>query len=259
MGARFHDLPLLHKYDPVGELGNSDPVRDEHNTFAAKIFADIAELLSRLHRQLEAQELSYQDTLHSFMDIKRIIHDMNKQLVYIRTCIEAGHAAKGADHINGILHQIVASCNTITTGNLAVDALVSHALHHASCLDIAMQHKVQLTGAPVNIERYDLCILLGNLLDNAIDAARQVRPAENRSIQLHIHANNNALVIYIGNSMAAPASTAAPCRRAHPELHGIGLSTIQQVTGKYGGHLRTTVKPGKYETVVVLPYAKTGS
>lgn len=221
--------------------------------------ARLAEVNGRLHRQLEAQELSYQDTLHSFMDIKRIIHDMNKQLVYIRTCIEAGHAAEGANHINGILHQIEASCNTITTGNLAVDALVSHALNLASDLNIVMQHKVQLTGAPVNIERYDLCIVLGNLLDNAIDAARQVRPAENRSIQLHIHSNNNALFIYIGNSMAAPASTAAPCRRDHPELHGIGLSTIQQVTGKYGGHLRTTVKPGKYETVVVLPYTKTGS
>ena len=221
--------------------------------------ARLAEVNGRLHRQLEAQELSYQDTLHSFMDIKRIIHDINKQLLYIRACIEAGQAAEGADHINGILHQIGASCNTITTGNLAVDALVSHALTLASELDIAMQHKVQLTGAPVNIERYDLCIVLGNLLDNAIAAARQVRPAENRSIQLHIHSNNNALVIYIRNSMATPASTAARCHRAHPELHGIGLSTVQQVTGKYGGHLRTTVKPGKYETVVVLPYAKTGS
>lgn len=137
--------------------------------------ARLAEVNGRLHRQLEAQELSYQDTLHSFMDIKRIIHDINKQLVYIRACIEAGHAAEGADHINGILQEIEASCNTITTGNLAVDALVSHAINIASDLNIAMQHKVQLSGAPVDIERYDLCIVLGNLLDNAIDAARQVR------------------------------------------------------------------------------------
>ncbi|KWX77125.1 hypothetical protein AML91_08750 [Paenibacillus jilunlii] len=216
----------------------------------------LAEVNYRLQRQMDAQDISYKQTVHSFMGIKRIIHDTNKQLVYIRACIEAGHALEGIEHINRILHQIEASCQKVTTGNLAIDALISNALSIAYDRRIAMEHKIHIIAAEINIDRYDLCIVLGNLLDNSIEAAQQVSGTENRFIQLHIHSNNNALVIYVGNSMADPPLSEPLSHKDNPGLHGIGLSNVQRTADKYGGHLKTTAKNGKFETVVVLPYPK---
>lgn len=208
----------------------------------------MTEANTRLQKQIEAQDSSYKQTMHSFQDIKRIIHDTNKQLIYIRACIEQGQAAEGAAHISRILQDIEASSRQVTTGNLAVDALVSHALGIARELHIGMEHRIQLSPAAMDIDRYDLCIVLGNLLDNAIEAARQVRESSNPSIQLYIHANNNALVIYTSNSIEAPGRT------RNSKLRGIGLCNVQRVADKYGGHLKTAIKKGRYETVLVLPF-----
>ncbi len=216
----------------------------------------LAEVNYRLQRQMDAQDTSYKQTVHSFMGIKRIIHDTNKQLVYIRACIEAGHALEGIEHINKILQQVEVSCQKVTTGNLAIDALISNALSLAYDRQIAMEHKIHVTAADINIDRYDLCIVLGNLLDNAIEAAQQVSGIGSRFIHLRIHSNNNALVIYVGNSMADPSPSEPQSRKENPWLHGIGLSNVQRTADKYGGHLKTTAKTGEFETVVVLPFPK---
>lgn len=219
--------------------------------YKASTIARLTEANSRLQQQIEAQDSSYKQIMHSFMDIKRIIHDTNKQLIYIRACIEQGQATEGAGHISRILQDIEASCRQVATGNLAVDALVSHALSLAQELEITMEHRIQLSPQAMDFDRYDLCIVLGNLLDNAMEAAKQVRKSEDRSIQLQIHANNKALVIYTSNSIGTHGRT------RDAKLRGTGLSNVQRVADKYGGHLKTAIKKGRYETVAVLPFMET--
>lgn len=218
----------------------------------------LAEENHRLQRQMDVQDISYSHTVDSFKSIQRMVHDTNKHLLYIRACILAGDAQEAVDHISKTLHQMETSCQKVATGNLAIDAMVSHALSIACDYRIAVKHTIHVPAADICVDRYDLCIVLGNILDNALEAAREVNEIGNRFIHLDLHANNHTLVIHIRNSMAAAARRKPRNLQEPPELHGIGLSNVQRAVAKYGGHLKTAAKDGQFETVVVLPFLKPG-
>ncbi|MNI42378.1 hypothetical protein D3C73_966730 [compost metagenome] len=87
---------------------------------------------NQLQKQMDFQDSSYEKTANSFKTIKRIIHDTNKHLIYIRTCIQEQQLQDANDHIDIMLEAMKNSYQSVATGNLVVDALVSNALNVAS-------------------------------------------------------------------------------------------------------------------------------
>lgn len=208
----------------------------------------------QLQRQMDCHNNNYVKTALSFKSIKRIIHDTNKQLLYIRTCIQENLSEEAVRHINQSLDQINVPYISVSTGNLAIDSLVSNAINIANENHIAMKCKINIVTVEFKIERYDLCILIGNILDNALEAVRQVPLVEDKYIHLQVYSNKNTLVIHVINSRWESSEQDLHILKENKDLHGYGLMNIQTVAEKYGGHVTTESNSKQFEIIVVLPF-----
>ena len=108
-----------------------------------------------------------------------------------------------------------------------------------------------------NIRSVDLCAILGNLLDNAIDAARQVPERSERTVSLTIRRIHQMLVIKVENSFsAAPVQENGELKTTKNEggLHGWGLKSAQTAAEKYDGMVQTGVSGEIFRAVATLSY-----
>jgi len=208
---------------------------------------------AQLQKQMDYQDANYEKTVHSFKKIKSMMHDTNQQFLYVAACIERGKMADASEHIRVTLNKIEEAYHRVNTGNLAIDALVTNALNVGQANGIRMDTELHLLDREVPIERYDLCVVLGNMLDNAIEASKKVKVAEDRHIRVHIRSSETALFIRIRNHVDREV-TDLKSRKPHPEHHGFGLTNIKRICGKYGGHMTIETIPGTFDNMVVLPY-----
>ncbi|QSF44188.1 sensor histidine kinase [Paenibacillus tianjinensis] len=204
--------------------------------------------LQRLHKQTEYQNTSYQKISNSFQMTKRIIHDTNKHFIYIRACIQAGEREKALGHISKTLQAMKNSYFTIATGNLVIDSLLNNAINISNERNIQITHHISIENLDM-IDPFDLCIVIGNILDNAVEAAQLLPTPAERFIFIRIFTQYQMLTIYSENSYT-------PCNKRrikkNNELHGVGLLNIRQITERYGGHLTVTASE-TFKTIVVLP------
>lgn len=154
---------------------------------------------ARLEQQMNNQEADYEKTVHNFKSVKRIIHDMNQQYLYIEECIKRDDPAAALEHIRATLNKVDGAYQPVNTGNIVIDALVTNTLHIGQAHSIRIETKLNLYSPEISLDRYDLCAVLGNMLDDAIEAAKQVIPIEERSVVITVFSNETALFIHIVN------------------------------------------------------------
>ncbi|MCP3795515.1 MULTISPECIES: sensor histidine kinase [unclassified Paenibacillus] len=214
----------------------------------------------QLQKQIELRDNSYVRTKHSFKRIKRIIHDTKKQLVYIRACIMEQQFEEAITNINTTLEDINSAYLRIATGNLVIDALVSHALNIANDKGMDFKHDISINSEDIRLDRYDLCVVIGNILDNAIEAVDLVSEKEERSIHLQIWSDAHSLFIHVTNTCLKPTGIT---KKLHLEddfdFHGIGLVNIQRIVEKYEGFFQSSRSNHHFETMVMLPFNENNS
>lgn len=147
----------------------------------------------QLQHQMDYQDANYEKTVHSFKSIKRIVHDTNQQFLYIEECIKRNELALALEHIRITLNKVEDNYHRVNTGHLVIDALITNTLNIGEANGIRIDTKLSLYSQQLNIGRYDLCVVLGNMLDNAVEASKKVRVAEDRYMLIRIHSDVKAL------------------------------------------------------------------
>ncbi|MEC0246919.1 GHKL domain-containing protein [Paenibacillus chitinolyticus] len=208
---------------------------------------------AQLQKQMDYQDANYEKVVHSFKSIKRIIHDTNQQFLYIEECIKRNELAAAVEHIKTTLNKVEGAYQRVNTGNLVIDALVTNTLDIGQANGIRIDTRLNLRSQEIPIDRYDLCVVMGNMLDNAIEASKHIKIAEDRYILIKIHATESALLIHILNHMEKEGAR-LHSQKPNPEFHGIGLTNIARICDKYGGHMTLETKHKQFNNMVLLPF-----
>ena len=111
------------------------------------------------------------------------------------------------------------------------------------------------TARRTNIRSVDLCAILGNLLDNAIEAARQVPDRSGRTVTLTIRRIHQMLVIKVENTFAAAPiqeNGGLKTTKTGGGLHGWGLKSARTAAEKYDGMVQTSVSGEVFRAVATL-------
>ncbi len=209
----------------------------------------------RLQSQMDYQDANYEKTVHSFKEIKRIIHDTNKHMLVVAEYIERGRSEEAIEHIRTTLDHIDHAYLRVNTGNLVIDALLTNALNVGRANGIRIDTELRLREPELPIERYDLSVVLGNMLDNAVEASKNVRQAEDRRIRIEIRSTEAALFLRVRNRTEREV-TDLQTRKSRPDDHGFGLTNIQRICEKYGGHMTITTESTTFDNMVMLPFQR---
>lgn len=214
---------------------------------------EIRQKQARMEQQFAFQEQKYEQVSQSFRNIRSVIHDTNKHLVYLNECIERCEIDEAKRYIGIAIEHIDKSYKRINTGYLPIDALVSNTLNIADANNITLKIDINIEKERICIERYDLCVSLGNLLDNAIEACQKISNPDDRIISVSIVTGDNAMVIHIENAAERIKKTDFKTDKNDKLLHGCGISNVNTISEKYGGVFTIERKESSCEASLIFP------
>lgn len=215
---------------------------------------EIREKQLKMEIQFDYQEKKYEQTSQSFKNISGIIHDTNKHLIYLRECILQKQNEEAIAYINKAIDAIDKSYKRFNTGNLVIDALVSNAANMAFVNRISFKTDIRIDKEKINIERYDLSVVLGNLLDNSIEACMEIVNPDDRYLKIAIITAETALIIDVTNSALRKKNVFSGFTNKSDKLkHGYGIKNINMIAEKYGGTFCYEQKESSFEASVILP------
>ena len=142
----------------------------------------------------------------------------------------------------------------LKTGNVMVDAILNSKLSLIKTKNIAVNAKA-VVPAELKISEIDLCVIIGNLLDNAMEACLRQSEKEERFIRVYIGTLKQQLYLCVTNSVGGEVKKVGRTYLSTKDsnTHGFGLMRIDRLADKYGGYVNRQNEPGAFATEVMLP------
>ncbi|MCI8854184.1 MAG: GHKL domain-containing protein [Lachnospiraceae bacterium] len=213
--------------------------------------------LARLKsEQAKLLERDYTALNHSYAVHAKLFHDFHNHMGVLRQFLSHEKYEEAVGYLDELQAPVRDLTDTVWTGDETTDYLINSKA--ASAKDSKIQFQVQVEfPRHTNIQSADLCAILGNLLDNALEAASQVPEPEGRLVTLTIRRIHQMLIIKVENSfLKAPVWEEGRLHTTKTEggLHGWGLKSAQAAAEKYEGMVKTGISGEMFRAVATLSY-----
>lgn len=140
----------------------------------------------------------------------------------------------------------------IETGHIVIDGLINSKLHFTLANSIEVLSDIRVP-KDIHIESIDLAVLLGNLLDNAIEGCLTVE--SNRMIELKLVFEGNHLKVRIANTFDGIVNKQGQhllTRKEDASIHGFGLKSVKRIVEKYHGFQRINSTQETFTVSIIL-------
>ena len=203
--------------------------------------------------QQELIETHYQEVDNMYRQIRGWRHDYRN---HIQT-MKAYAAAEDWDAIRHYLDHLDDDLTTvdtvIKTGNAMTDAILNSKISLAKSKNIQVIADADI---PVKLKssEIDLCCIIGNLFDNAIEASMEL-PEEKRIIRLYMDMKSTQLYISFTNFTAGKKlkKQGNLFKSTKGEGHGFGLVRIDEIVERLDGYISRNSEDGAFTTEILLP------
>ncbi len=206
-------------------------------------------------QQLELITKHTEEQKRIFDKQKEFRHNLKNYCIGLRVCIEHDEKEKALDMLDNILVQGEPTKEAIVdTGNTLIDTLINYKCGVAKKYGINIGVDILVPEIIPKVECGDLSIILGNLIDNAIEAANEC--TDNKKIDISIGIRRGELVIDICNTYAKEPRTDKQgnfvSAKKDYENHGFGIKSVKKAVEKYDGNILFQIKEGAFETIIII-------
>lgn len=205
-----------------------------------------------IERDLEYKAQYYKELSDRQRITNKTMHDLKNQMFALKELLQLD-VNEGMEKINSLCDDILLSKAVKYTGNETIDALIGVKNQRMNDMNIAFNPSVYMSNIN-KIDTFDMCILLGNLLDNAIEASEKV-DKEKRNIQLIIKQRETYLSIQICNVVDGQVSICEnkiATSKSHRELHGFGLNSVAEIVKRYNGNMVFKQEAEWFKVILML-------
>lgn len=166
-------------------------------------------------------------------------------------------AERNYDRLDSYLSELADDLNSvdtvIKTGNVMADAILNSKLSSAEKLQIRLNVKANIPeGVPLS--DVELCAVMGNLLDNAVEACAAV-PEEERFLRIYIGRLKGQFYLSVQNSAGKIRKVGGKylSTKKDAENHGYGIFRIDRIAKKYNGYVNRQSEQGVFATELLIP------
>ena len=205
---------------------------------------------------LKQQNIAYENQAEiisqSMESIKSIRHDMKNHLIMLSEMYRNNKSGEAETYIEDIIDEID-NGGFSKSNNFVIDSIINFKLRTLLGTNTKITVNINVP-QQINIFAYDLTVILGNLLDNAITA---VLKSKNKKLDLQISCNMGNLIILIDNSYDGKIIIENGQLKTTKTLnsnHGIGLINIEKSLANYDGEMRTEYTTEMFSVAVIIPY-----
>lgn len=214
------------------------------------------------HKKIDERLAAYQSELiekhceevqNIYATIRGWRHDYKNHISVMQAALRMNRL----DELDAYLGELTVDLNTVDTvvktGNVMADAILNSKLALAKKRDVRLDVTAAIPeGIPLS--DVELCVIVGNLLDNATEACAAVGDPAERFIRVYIGAFKEQFYLCVTNSMSGARDRRGKTyRTTKGEGHGFGLARVDGVVKKYGGYVNRRHEEGVFGTEIMIP------
>lgn len=209
--------------------------------------------LDNMDGQMQSQLKQYELMIKANENTRKFKHDFNNLKIGLTGHLQNNDPQGALRFLEDCEQSIQGETTSYETGNLIADALLSEkqTIAKAGNVQITFNGLVPSSG----ISPMDICVIFGNILDNALEACEKV-PGENvQTIFISSYLNNGFLFLTVSNPVkedVAIKNNMISTSKRDKENHGIGLASVNNAIGKYDGIMKSSCTDKVFSTEITL-------
>ncbi len=203
--------------------------------------------------QQELIATHYAEVENMYKKMRGWRHDYRNHIQTMKAYAAAGDWAAICEYLEKLDTDLSNVDTVVKTGNKMADAIINSKISLARSKNIPVKADADIPVA-LTISELDLCVIIGNLFDNAIEASLAL-PEDQRMIRVYMDMKNTQLYMSFTNFTAGKKRTKSGgiFKTTKGEGHGFGLVRIDEIVARYGGYLSRNSEDGAFTTEIMLP------
>ena len=214
---------------------------------------------ARLQRQTELlgmENKRYEELQRSMEQSRALRHDFRQHMRVIGELVQSGRIEELREYLRPI-NEAAAKAPRVFCANHSVDALAAHYDAMAEEQGTSVDWKLNLPER-LPMTEADYCAMLGNLLENALNAVRELPLRQRRVNVLCRTMSDGILALAVDNPYVGEIERDADgLPRSRRKGHGIGLASVRGAVSRYGGTMSVRTENGSFTVEIVIYAAKT--
>lgn len=194
----------------------------------------------------------YNEVENMYRQMRGWRHDYKNHIAAMKIHLEQGNYELLGNYLNELNKDLTTVDTVLKTGNVMVDAILNSKISLAQSKNI----KVDSTAAvpeKIRVSDTDICVIIGNLLDNAIEACCKLEDYDKRFIRIYIGILKQQLYISVSNSVGGEIKKEGKNYfTTKNENHGFGLKRIDKIISKYGGYINRQDETDVFATEIMI-------
>lgn len=197
----------------------------------------------------------YQNQMEVIMEsqgrIRSLRHDMKNHILALQAAAENGSREEMQEYLTKMQEFMINPAEYAATGNETIDSVLNYKIRRAKESLNVVETKISVP-EKLSLSSFDLNVILGNLLDNAIEAAIQT---EEKRLEIRMSVEKGVLFLTVGNSYYEKSlgkRGVFKTTKADKDNHGIGMKNVQAIVEKYHGDMEIACDDGYFEVEIML-------
>lgn len=204
----------------------------------------LEEELRETRHAMDLEQYHYREVELRRDELAKIRHDFNNQLASVSQLIRVGNESSAQDVIKALSEEIAGTREDTYCSIPIVNAIITEKARDCAAAGISLEVDLDFP-ASLSVEHIHLCSIFGNLLDNAVNACKQLQNAGKPTIELKSVVDGGYLFIKLSNP--SPKPTKKP-------MHGRGYGSriLSDYAARYCGDYRAEYQDGAFSAMVSL-------
>lgn len=196
-------------------------------------------------QQLELQKNYYLDIMERQEETRRMWHDIRKYMSSMESLVANENREEAQKCLEQLQSAFSGIANAVDTGNKQIDSILAYGMKKAEELGVTIRPEIWVDSR-MNFPATDLFVIIGNTLDNAIEACCQIEEESARVVSIVIHQKNHLLLYevsnpYNGKKLQRPGN-----------VHGYGLKNVEACVARNNGLMDISKKHGIFAVSIQL-------
>lgn len=181
-------------------------------------------------------------------------HDYHNHIQTMKAHLAFEQTEELESYLSKLDDDLTSVDTVLKTGNVMVDAILNSKISLALSRKINVKAKATVP-KELKVSEIDLCVIIGNLLDNAMEACLKQTNENDRFIRVYIDILKEQLYISISNSVGGDIKKTGKTyiSTKNSASHGFGLMRVDRIAEKYKGYVNRQNEEGVFATEVMLP------
>jgi two-component system, LytTR family, sensor histidine kinase AgrC len=205
--------------------------------------------------QVELQKQNYINLNKSIQNYYEFKHDIRHHFLAIKSMMDAKNYIAASEYFDKLYENEICQNIGVLCKNFTIDSILKHYISIAMKYNIDFKVNVNIS-QDISIDNLDLSIVIGNCVENAIEACNNIVDKSKKYINIKTEIIGSQLVIKIKNSFNGQVKKEGGIiiTSKNGDGHGIGLSNVRKISKKYNGYFNIKYNDNEFEVGIVMNF-----